>query len=110
MVFRSWLVMDQPAPCCLIDYCGYASESYMKMNPSTTKIYFKINWIFNDGRSSPTNDRIFGVDISNNILKSLPNLMEDDDRIHLSTPIFEAFKREFPEFNEEEYKLEALGN
>lgn len=77
---------------CLIDYCAYASESCKKMNPSTTKIYFKVNWIFNDGSSSPANnDRVFGVDISNDILKSLPNLMEDDDRIHLSVPIFETF-------------------
>ena len=72
----------------------------------TTKIYFNATWVFKDGRNSVSID--FCVDIYQDVFESIPNT-DLQEHQHISKQFSLVFLRAFPQFNNTEYKMTALG-
>jgi len=72
----------------------------------TTKIYFNATWVFKDGRNSFSSD--FCVDIYQDVIESIPNT-DLQEHQHISKQFSLYFFRAFPQFNNTEYKMTALG-
>ncbi len=72
----------------------------------TTKIYFKVTWIFKDGRSSVASD--FDVDIYKDVFESIPNT-DFEEGEHIFKTFYSALCEAFPDFDSEEYKMTSLG-
>ena len=72
----------------------------------TTKIYFKVTWIFKDGRNNIVSD--FNVDIDQDVWESLPHVdMQDGE--HITHQFGSALRNAFPQFDKQEFKVTALG-
>lgn len=72
----------------------------------TTKIFFKVTWIFKDGRNSVASD--FSVNLYQDVFDSIP--YEDaQEREHIFKQFSRAFFEAFPQFNIKNYKMTALG-
>ena len=73
---------------------------------SKTKIYFEVSWIFKDGRSRADGRPPcqFNVDVFQDTLDYIPKV-DEDEKLHLYSTFIDAFEKECPEFNEEEYRL-----
>ncbi len=72
----------------------------------TTKIYFKLTWVFKDGRNNVNSN--FSVDIYEDVFDSIENT-DTEDCIHISQQFSSALYDAFPQFNNKDYKMTAVG-
>ena len=72
------------------------------MMDSKIDIYFDATWIFRDGRlDRPLH--IFHVEFFRDALDC-----QSDDRLDLNIAFYSALEKEFPEFNDKEFKITSL--
>ena len=72
----------------------------------TTTIYFNVTWVFKDDRNSVSSN--FSVEMHQDVFDSIPNT-DSQEQQHILTQFRLGFLRAFPQFNNTEYKMTALG-
>lgn len=101
-------VVDLRRTCCDCDLSFWLFNLFLSPSVKvemTTKIYFKVIWIFKDGRNSVSSD--FSVDIYEDIFESIQHT-DMEDHTHVYKQFTSSFRNVFPQFNNKDYKMTAL--